>query len=105
MGIVGGVLIVRWSIQLGRTAAAQLLDAAPNTEAETRIKGALAQLGDVRVVDLHVWDIGPRCRACIVALVAEQPRPTADYRNAILAAERLAHLTVEVHTGSSRDAA
>jgi cation diffusion facilitator family transporter len=104
MGIVGGALIVRWSIQLGRTAAAQLLDAAPNMEAEARIRGALATL-EVRVVDLHVWDIGPRCRACIVALVAERPRPTADYRKAILAAEPLAHLTVEVHAGSGRDAA
>ena len=105
MGIVGGVLIVRWSIQLGRAAAAQLLDAAPKADAEARIRGALATLGDVRVVDLHVWDIGPRCRACIVALVAERPRATADYRKAILAAEPLAHLTVEVHGGSGRDAA
>ncbi|HET6584768.1 MAG TPA: CDF family Co(II)/Ni(II) efflux transporter DmeF [Nannocystaceae bacterium] len=105
MGIVGGVLIVRWSIQLGGTAAAQLLDAKPNPEAEARVRGALASLGGVRVVDMHIWDLGPRCRACIVALVAERPRPTSEYRKAILAAEPLAHLTVEVHTGSGRDAA
>jgi cation diffusion facilitator family transporter len=105
MGIVGGVLIVRWSIQLGRTAAAQLLDAAPKAEAEAHVRAALATFGDVRVIDLHVWDIGPRCRACIVALVAERPRPTAEYRKAILAAELLSHLTVEVHAASGRDAA
>jgi cation diffusion facilitator family transporter len=105
MGIVGGVLIVRWSVQLGRAAAGKLLDVAPSRGCEERIRGALAEMGDVRVVDLHVWDIGPKRRACIVALVAERPRPTADYRKAILAAQSLAHLTVEVHTPSGRDAA
>lgn len=105
MGIVGGVLIVRWSVQLGRAAAGKLLDVAPSRGCEERIRGALAEMGDVRVVDLHVWDIGPKRRACIVALVADRPRPTADYRKAILAAQSLAHLTVEVHTPSGRDAA
>jgi cation diffusion facilitator family transporter len=97
MGIVGGVLIARWSFGLCRDASRQLLDAVPSPEMAQRILARLETIDDVKVADLHLWEIAPGRRGCIVSLVTGVPRETAFYRDAILGEARLAHLTVEVH--------
>jgi hypothetical protein len=51
----------------------------------------------VRIADLHVWELGPGRRGCIVSLVTSAPREIDFYRDVILGAVPLAHLTVEVH--------
>ena len=97
MGIVGGLLIARWSFGLCRDASRQLLDAVPSPEMARRILARLETIDDVRVADLHLWEIAPGRRGCIVSLVTGQPRETEYYRDAILGEAPLAHLTVEVH--------
>ncbi len=97
MGVVGGVVIARWSIGLCRDTAAQLLDVAPSAEIAERIERRLEADGQARVADLHVWELAPGQRGCIVALVAAEPRAVEHYRRLILAEVALAHLTVEVH--------
>jgi cation diffusion facilitator family transporter len=97
MGIVGGLVILRWSVHLCGGAARQLLDAVPSAEHARRLQTELEGIDDVRVADLHLWDIGPGRRGCIVSLVTAEPRDTAFYRERILAAMQLAHLTVEIH--------
>jgi cation diffusion facilitator family transporter len=97
MGIVGGVVIARWSWGLCRDAAVQLVDRAPSGDVAERVRrhveGAFA---GTQVVELRLWQVGPGALACIVAVTAPQPLPTSAYRDAILRAEPLAHLTVEV---------
>jgi Co/Zn/Cd efflux system component len=51
----------------------------------------------VRVADLHVWELGPDKRGCIVSLVTSTPRESDFYRAAILRSVEVSHLTVEVH--------
>ena len=97
MAIVAGGLIVRWSWQLGRDAAAQLVDASGDAEALTRIRGALESLGDVVVEDLHRWQLGPRRWGCVVAVASARPRTIGELRAAVLAAAPVHHLTVELH--------
>jgi cation diffusion facilitator family transporter len=97
MGIVGGVLIARWSFGLCRDASRQLLDAVPSPEMARRILARLETIDDVKVADLHLWEIAPGRRGCIVSLVTGEPRETAYYRDVILGEVPLAHLTVEVH--------
>jgi len=97
MGLVGGVLIGRWSIGLCRDASRQLLDAVTSRELARRISDRLESIDDVRIADLHLWEIAPGRQGCIVSLVTEEPRETAYYREAILGEVALAHLTVEVH--------
>jgi Co/Zn/Cd efflux system component len=98
MGIVGGVLIGRWSLGLCRDASRTLLDAVPSREVAKRIAIKLEAIDDVRVADLHLWEIAPGRQGCIVSLVTGAPRDTAYYRDAILGEVSLAHLTVEVHS-------
>jgi cation diffusion facilitator family transporter len=97
MGVVGGVLIARWSFGLCRDTSRQLLDAVPSTELARRIALRLEGIDDVRVADLHLWEIAPGRQGCIVSLVSSEPRDTSFYREAILGEVALAHLTVEVH--------
>ncbi len=97
MGFVGGVLIARWAVVLCRDAAAQLVDAVPTEELVDRIETHLERLDDVHVADLHVWELAPGKRGCIVSLVSARPRDVDFYRKEILGIVQLAHLTVEVH--------
>ena len=95
MGIVGGAVILRWSIGLCRGAARQLLDMVPSAALAQTIRKRL-EVGDVRVADLHLWDLAPGQRGCIVSLVTEAPEDTAVYKSWLEGVEGIAHLTIEV---------
>jgi cation diffusion facilitator family transporter len=96
MGIVGGVVISRWSYSLCRGAARQLLDVVPSSVVQSRIRQRLQEVPGTEVVDLHLWEIGPNARACLASLVATDPRSPCEYAER-LRAEELAHVTIEVH--------
>ena len=97
MGIVGGVVISRWSYSLCRGAARQLLDVVPSAELATRIRSHLEAVPGTEVVDLHVWEIGPKARACLASVVVAEARTPLEYAERLRRAESLAHVTVEVH--------
>jgi cation diffusion facilitator family transporter len=95
MGIVGGAVILRWSVGLCRGAARQLLDMVSSPALAQTIKKRL-EVGDVRVADLHLWELAPGRRGCIVSLVTEAPEDTTVYKSLLDGIEGIAHLTVEV---------
>lgn len=97
MGIVGGGVILHWSWGLTKSAGRQLLDVAPSVAEARAIKAHLEAVDDVRVADLHVWEISPGERGCIVKLVTSEPRSTVFYRDLIQSKVPVSHLTVEVH--------
>jgi cation diffusion facilitator family transporter len=97
MGLVGFAVISWWSIGLCRQAMRQLLDVVSSPRHERVVREKLEAIDDVRVADLHVWELGPGRRSCIVSLVTTQPRDVAYYRSAVLDALPIAHLTIEIH--------
>lgn len=97
MGVIGGVVIVVWAVSLCRQASRQLLDVVSSPNHEQRVRQRLEAIDDVRVADLHVWELGPGRRSCIVSLVTAEPREVEFYREAVLGALAVAHLTIEVH--------
>ena len=97
VGLLGGVVIGKWAIGLCRQAASPLLDVVPSPKLADAIERRLEQIDDVKVADLHLWELAPGRRGCIVSLVTSAPRDVQYYRDAILAAAPIAHLTVEVH--------
>ena len=96
IGVVGAVVIARWSWGLIRDAGAVLLDAAPNLALEESIRSKL-ETGHDRIADLHVWRLGPGHNAAIVSLVADDPAPVEHYKERLEHIEGLSHVTVEVH--------
>ena len=96
-GLVGGAVISWWAVQLCRQASGQLLDVTSSPIHERVVREKLESIDDVRVADLHVWELGPGRRSCIVSIVTSTPREVAFYRDTVLAALPVAHLTIEIH--------
>lgn len=97
MGLIGGAVIMWWTVSLCRQASRQLLDVVSSPEHEAVVRKKLEAIDDVRVADLHVWELGPGRRSCIVSLVTAMPRELDVYRQAVLTALPVAHLTIEIH--------
>ncbi|HEY9348717.1 MAG TPA: CDF family Co(II)/Ni(II) efflux transporter DmeF [Inquilinus sp.] len=96
MGIVGGIMIARWSWGLLRDSGAVLLDTVPDPALAESIRGRLETGGD-RIADLHLWRVGPGHAAAIVALVSDRPEPPAQYKARLGGLPGLSHVTVEVN--------
>jgi Co/Zn/Cd efflux system component len=100
MGIVGSLLVARWSLGLLRQTSRVLLDHQAEAEVLERVRAAIeARAGD-SVVDLHVWSIGPGIRAASIAVLSTDPRSPELYKQLIPAELRLQHVTIEVHGAS-----
>jgi cation diffusion facilitator family transporter len=97
MGLVGGGVILWWAVNLCRQASRQLLDVVSSPRHEQIVRERLEAIDDVQVADLHVWELGPGRRSCIVSVVTARPREVTDYRDAVLSALDVAHLTIEIH--------
>jgi cation diffusion facilitator family transporter len=96
MGIVGAIVIARWSWTLLRDTGAVLLDASSNNELENEVREAIED-GDAQVADLHLWRIGPGRYGVIISLVAGEPLPPAAYAARLKVHKELAHITIEPH--------
>ena len=95
MGVVGAVVIARWSWGLMRDAGRVLLDAVPEGEqVRAEIRQALAATGD-RITDLHVWQIGPGHFAAIVSVASAAPWESGAYKALLADIHELSHVTLE----------
>lgn len=96
MGVVGALVIARWSWGLIRDAGGVLLDApAEGPQVRQEIEDILAATGDT-LKDLHVWQIGPGHFAAIVSVASATPQPAQHYKALLLPVHELSHVTVEV---------
>lgn len=96
MGIVGGIVIARWSWSLLRGAGAVLLDTMPDSALSERIRHAFEQGGD-RVSDLHLWRVGPGHMAVVASVVSDRPQAPGYYKAKLEGLPQLSHITIEVH--------
>jgi len=104
MGVVGGLVILKWSAGLLRTAGGVLLDSAPGLAPLERARAALEAVDDVRVADLHLWALAPGRLACVASVVTHTPRRAEEYHEVLREATGAHHVTVEVRPcGSGED--
>ena len=96
MGVVGALVITRWSWGLMQDSGSVLLDAAAEgQEVQQEIREAMEPTGS-RVADLHVWQVGPGHFAAIISLMAREPKEPAHYKALLAHIHELSHVTVEV---------
>ncbi|QQB37334.1 CDF family Co(II)/Ni(II) efflux transporter DmeF [Achromobacter deleyi] len=95
MGVVGALVIARWSWGLIRDSGTVLLDATPQSGKMRRDIEQALDAGDGEIADLHVWQVGPGHYAAIVSLVTRHPRDSAFYKAKLAHIAGLSHLTVE----------
>ncbi|AXI62188.1 cation transporter [Pseudomonas kribbensis] len=97
MGIVGSIVIAKWAWNLMRDSAAVLLDTTDEPVAE-EIRELLETSDDVRISDLHVWQVGPQARAAIVSVVATAGVTAEAIRERLAPVHELSHLTIELRS-------
>ena len=97
VGVIGAVLVARWSYGLLGATSAVLLDRQAPEPLRQQVRHAIEAHGDTRVTDLHVWSIGPEIYSAQIAAVAHDPLSPADYKALIPASLGLVHVAVEVH--------
>ena len=94
IGVVGALVIAKWAYGLMRDSAAVLLDTTDEHVA-AEIRELLESTDDVRISDLHVWQVGPQARAAIVSVVAAASVSADAIRERLAPVHELSHLTVE----------
>src|SRR3546814_18058815 len=94
MGIVGAVVIARWSWTLMRDTASVLLDATDKHVAD-EVRELVEKPGDARIADLHVWRVGPEAPAAIVSVVREREVDGDTIHARLAPVPELAHPTVQ----------
>lgn len=97
MGIVGALLIAKWSLGLLRITSEVLLDGQGPEKMRQTITQALEGVGEDRVTDLHLWSIGPGIYASEIALVTHHPKSPDHYKGLLPDTLPLVHVSVEVH--------
>lgn len=95
MGIVGALVIARWSWTLMGATASVLLDRTDEAVAE-EIRELVERPGDATITDLHVWRVGPQAHAAIVSVVAAARVGADEIRARLQPVHEVGHLTVEV---------
>ena len=98
LGIVGALLVARWSWGLLRETAKTLIDAEMNHPVVQEIKDVMAQFPQVEMTDLHVWKVGKGKFSCILGLETTLADLSPDQVKAQLSIhEEIVHASVEIH--------
>jgi cation diffusion facilitator family transporter len=94
-GLAGAFLVAQFAVSLIRRAGATLLDMNPSPALTAEIRNRLEGEGE-RVLDLHLWRLGPGHNAAIAVVAADDPQTPDAYRARLKGIEGLSHVTVEV---------
>ena len=97
MGIVGAILVARWSLGLLRLTSAVLLDRQAPAHILQAVKDSIERHDDNRVADLHLWSVGPGIYAAILSVISAAPQAPEWYKTLIPGKVGVVHVTVEVH--------
>jgi cation diffusion facilitator family transporter len=96
MGIVGALLVTKWSTGLLLQSGRVLLDRQAPGRVLDGIRAEIERLPDTTVADLHVWSIGTGRRAAIIVIETGTPRELEEYRRMLFSSFDLVHVTIEV---------
>jgi divalent metal cation (Fe/Co/Zn/Cd) transporter len=80
MGIVGAILVARWSLGLLRTTSGVLLDRQGPESIRRKIIESIERDNDSLVGDLHLWSVGPNIYAVVIVVVAHKPSTQEEYK-------------------------
>ncbi len=94
-GIIGALVIANWSLGLLRDTGRILLDMNPDERMTNQVRKAIESDGD-RLVDLHLWRLGPGHLGAVVSVVTSNSRDCEFYRARLKGFHSLSHVTVEV---------
>ncbi len=98
MGMVGALVIAKWSYNLMQQTSPILLDASISQTYQQAIIELLEQDND-KVTDLHIWPISADHYAAEITLLTDSQTSVKQYKQKLQQFDRINHLTIEVHHG------
>jgi len=98
VGLLGAIIIARWSLGLLRTAGRTLLDSHDDSALEAAVRERLlAASSGAQVTDLHLWRLGAGRYGLMVSLRGPELGTPDRFRSLLADLPELAHVTVEVN--------
>jgi len=98
MGIIGAIIITRWSYGLLKQTSPVLLDGSIRADYQSAIIETIEKDSDNRISDVHIWKVGANHYAAIISLVTHFPQSSEHYKDLLKDFHKLTHVTVEVNT-------
>lgn len=106
LGIVGAILVGKWSIGLIKETSKILVDAEMDHPLVEKIRQRIAHFAvdtgtPIEIIDLHVWKVGQDKFSCILALETAALHVNADViRDVLSVYPPLVHISVEVNAAT-----
>lgn len=97
MGIVGALVITKWSVGLLKDTSRILLDGDVPPETVEEVRRAIEAEPDSRLVDVHIWKVGANEQAAILSIATPLPRRVEHYKELLKDCPAIRHITVEIH--------
>lgn len=97
MGIVGAILVARWSWGLIRTTGGVLLDRQAPANIVQQVRDSWSAEPQIRIHDLHIWSIGPGLFNLSAVVTAPEGRSVAEIKSRIPEHSGIVHSTIELH--------
>lgn len=95
VGVLGGIVVLKWSIGLIRQSGMDLLDAHEPTIDRENLVSEVEKDGS-KVMDIHLWKLAPGQVACEIIVERNQKQSSNDYRDRIQKNFNIHHLIIEV---------
>ena len=95
VGVIGGVVVFKWSISLIHSSGMDLLDAHDVTIDRESLVKRIEEDGS-KVLDIHLWRLAPGQIGCELIIRRNKEQHSADYRDIISKEFIIQHLIIEV---------
>ncbi|WP_039985375.1 CDF family Co(II)/Ni(II) efflux transporter DmeF [Vibrio owensii] len=96
MGIVGAVVIGKWTLGLMKQTAPVLLDESINKSYRDEITETLMPYAEI--VDLHIWKVSGHHYSAAIALKNHSDKTLDEFKQLLSKFDKIHHLTLEVQT-------
>lgn len=95
MGVIGGLVILKWSFGLIKNTLVELLDAQVSTISNEELIKLYKDFPDTKVIDFHHWRIAPNAYAVEIVIETTILRGSEIYRSLFLKKHSVEHLVIE----------
>ena len=98
LGIVGAILVGRWSYGLIKETAQTLLDAEMDHPIVEDVREVIERLNvEAQITDIHVWKVAKGKFSCILSLETNENLTADNVRHALSIHDEIAHISVEIN--------
>lgn len=94
IGVVGGLVILKWSYGLAKDTAWELLDGYPKG-IDAKVLGQWIEENWGELIDYHLWKIAPNIYSLSVIIRVKKTRSGESYRQQLLEKFDIKHCTIE----------